>query len=96
LIVSIYSIWESHFPPESAREGVQATHAIWTDMPAFEGYLEHEVVEDLDQPGHLFVLSRWASREAAEAALVYLSHPNAKRVEQLVSEPRRRTVAAAV
>jgi hypothetical protein len=27
-------------------------------------------------------------------SLVYLSHPNAERVDELVSEPRRRTVAA--
>jgi quinol monooxygenase YgiN len=94
--VSIYSIWESRFPRELAQEGLEATHAIWGDMPCFDGYLDHEVVQDLDRPGHLFVISRWESREAAEAALVYLSHPNAKRVEELVSEPRRRTVAAAV
>ncbi|MFZ0379756.1 MAG: antibiotic biosynthesis monooxygenase [Solirubrobacteraceae bacterium] len=94
--MSIYSIWESRFPQERAQEGVEATQAIWEDMPGFDGYLEHEVVQDLDQPGHLFVLSRWSSRDAAEAALVYLSHPNAKRVEALVSEPRRRTVAAAL
>jgi len=94
--MSIYSIWESRFPQESAQEGVEATHAIWGDMPAFDGYLDHKVAQDLDQPGHLFVVSRWTSREAAEAALVYLSHPNAKRVGELVSEPRRRTVAAAV
>lgn len=94
--MSIYSIWESRFPHDRAQEGVEATQAIWGDMPSFDGYLEHEVVQDLEQPGHLFVLSRWTSREAAEAALVYLSHPNAKRVEELVSEPRRRTVAVAV
>ena len=94
--MSIYSIWESRFPLQSAPEGVEATRAIWGDMPCFDGYLEHQVVEDLDQPGHLFVISRWSSREAAEAALVYLSHPNAKRVDALVSEPRRRTVGAAV
>jgi heme-degrading monooxygenase HmoA len=94
--VSIYSIWESHFPEDCAQEGVEVTRAIWGDMPSFDGYLEHEVVQDLDQPGHLFVLSRWASREEAEAALVYLSHPNAQRVDELVSEPRRRTIAAAL
>lgn len=94
--MSIYSIWESRFPQGRAEEGVQATQAIWGDMPSFDGYLEHELVQDLDEPGHLFVLSRWASREAAEAALVYLSHPNARRVEELVSEPRRRTVAVAL
>jgi hypothetical protein len=54
----------------------------------------YELIQDLDQPGHLFVVSRWASREAADAAMSYVSHPNAKRAEQLVSEPRRRTVGA--
>jgi heme-degrading monooxygenase HmoA len=63
-------------------------------MLSFDGYLAHELIQDLDQPRHLFVVSRWASREAADAALSYASHPNAKRAEQLVSEPRRRTVGA--
>lgn len=94
--MSIYSIWESRFEPGAAQEGIEATQAIWVDMPSFDGYLEHQVLGDLDDPGHLFVVSRWESREAAEAALVYRSHPNAKRVDQLVCEPRRRTVAAAL
>jgi hypothetical protein len=63
-------------------------------MMSFDGYLAHQLIQDLDQPGHLFVVSRSASREAADAAMSYASHPNAKRAEQLVSEPRRRTVGA--
>lgn len=94
--MSIYSIWESRFPPEAVTAGIEATQAIWRDMPSFAGYLEHELIQDLDEPGHLFVVSRWSSREAADAALVYRSHPNAKRVEELVSEPRRRMVATAL
>jgi quinol monooxygenase YgiN len=94
--LSVYSIWESRFPTNAVEEGVETTKAIWADMPSFDGLLEYELIEDLDQPGHLFVISQWVSREAAEAALVYLSHPNAKRVDALVSEPRRRTVGAAV
>jgi quinol monooxygenase YgiN len=92
--VSVYSIWESRFPAETAQEGISVTRAIWHDMLAFNGYLAHELIQDLDQPGHLIVVSRWASREDADAAMSYLSHPNAKRAEQLVSEPRRRTVGA--
>ena len=92
--MTVYSIWESRFPPETTEEGVRVTQAIWGDMLSFDGYLAHELIQDLDQPGHLFVVSRWASREAADAALTYASHPNAKRAEQLVSEPRRRTVGA--
>jgi heme-degrading monooxygenase HmoA len=90
--MSVYSIWESRFLAESAEEGVEVTKAIWRDMLCFDGYLSHELIQDLDQPGHLFVVSRWASREAADAALTYTSHPNAKRAEQLVSEHRRRTL----
>jgi heme-degrading monooxygenase HmoA len=92
--MTVYSIWESRFPAETTEEGIRVTQAIWRDMLSFDGYLAHELIQDLDQPGHLFVVSRCASREAADAALSYASHPNAKRAEQLVSEPRRRTVGA--
>jgi heme-degrading monooxygenase HmoA len=92
--MTVYSIWESRFPPETTEEGIRVTQAIWRDMLSFDGYLAHELIQDLDQPGHLFVVSRWASREEADAAMSYASHPNAKRAEQLVSEPRRRTVGA--
>ena len=92
--MAVYSIWESRFPVETAEEGIRVTKAIWGDMLSFDGYLSHELIQDLDQPGHLFVVGRWASREAADAAMSYVSHPNARRAEQLVSEPRRRTVGA--
>lgn len=94
--MSVYSIWESRFPADRAEEGLEVTRAIWRDMLAFDGYLAHELVQDLDEPGHLIVVSRWASRDAADAALTYTSHPNAVRVKQLVSEPRRRTLGAAL
>jgi len=92
--MNVHSIWESRFPAEVAEEGIGVTKAIWEDMLSFDGYLEHELVQDLNEPGHLIVVSRWASREAADAALSYASNPNAKRAEQLVSEPRRRTVGS--
>jgi heme-degrading monooxygenase HmoA len=92
--MSVYSIWESSFPAETAEEGISVTKAIWRDMLSFGGYLAHELIQDLDQPGHLIVVSRWASREAADAAMSYASHPNAQRAEQLVSQPRRRTLGA--
>lgn len=93
--MSVYSIWESRYPRQRADEGLDVTRAIWADMPQFDGYLDHEIVEDLDDPGHLFVVSRWRSRDAAAAALSYRSHPNARRADHLVSEPRRRTVGVA-
>jgi quinol monooxygenase YgiN len=94
--MSVYSIWESRFPAEIAEEGVDATKAIWRDMLSFDGLVGHELIQDLDEPGHLFVVAEWESREAADAAMSYASHPNAKRVDRLVSESRRRTVGASL
>jgi heme-degrading monooxygenase HmoA len=92
--MSVYSIWESWFPADAADEGIKATEAIWRDMLSFDGYLTHELIQALDDPGHLFVVVQWESREAADGAMSYASHPNARRVDGLVSKPRRRTVAA--
>ena len=92
--MGVYSIWESRFPAETVEEGISVTKAIWQAMLSFDGCLAHELIQDLDEPGHLIVISRWASREAADAAMSYASHPNARRADQLVSEARRRTLGA--
>jgi heme-degrading monooxygenase HmoA len=92
--VSIYSIWESRFPAEVAAEGQAVTEAIWRDMPGFDGYLGHELLVDADDPGHILVVSQWTNRERADAVLrEYADHPNARAVNRLVAEPRRRFVA---
>jgi quinol monooxygenase YgiN len=87
----MYSIWESRFPAERAAEGRAVTEAIWRDMPCYEGYLGHELLVDVDDPGHLFVVSQWASKERADESLrLYATHPNARAANDLVAEPRRR------
>jgi heme-degrading monooxygenase HmoA len=93
--MSVFSIWESRYSRQQADEGLAVTRAIWADMPQFDGYLDHDIVQDFDDPGHLIVVSRWCSREAADGAMSYASHPNAKRADRLVREPRRRTVGVA-
>ncbi|TWF76529.1 antibiotic biosynthesis monooxygenase [Pseudonocardia hierapolitana] len=93
--MSIYSIWESRFPAARAAEGRAVTEAIWRDMEGFEGYLSHELLVDADDPGHLLVVSRWASREHADETLrLYAGHPNARAANSLVTEPRRRIIAS--
>ena len=93
----IYSIWESRFPAARAAEGRTVTEAIWRDMPRFEGYVSHELLVDADDPGHLLVVSQWASREHADESLRrYATHPNAGAANNLVVEPRRRILATRV
>ena len=95
--MTIYAIWESRFSASRAGEGRAVTEAIWRDMPDFEGYLGHELLIDADDPGHLLVVSRWTSQEHADESLrLYAEHPNARAVNGLVAEPRRRILAAAV
>lgn len=94
--MSVFSIWESHFPAEAAEEGRRVTEAIWRDMASFDGYLRHTLVEDLDDPGHLLVISVWESRAAADRIRdEYATHANARRAEALSTEPRRRFVGRA-
>src|ERR1700722_13997833 len=93
--MAVYSIWESQFPPEASAAGRAVTERIWQDMQAYQGYIGHELLAVLDDPGHLLVVSRWQSREHADQELAaYAGHPNAPEANRLVSRPRRRTVAA--
>lgn len=94
----VYAVWESRFPPEAADDGRAVTEAIWSeDMPRFAGYVGHELIEDLDDPGHLFVVGQWTSRERAdEVVREYANHPNARRADALVSRPRTRFVGRPV
>ena len=90
----IYAIWESRFPAPRAAEGRAVTEAIWRDMPCFEGYLHHELLVAADDPGHVLVVSQWASRAHADESLrLYAEHPNARAANSLVAEPRRRILA---
>jgi hypothetical protein len=93
--MTVYSIWESQFPLQVCAEGRAVTERIWEDMRGYEGYVGHELLHDLDDPGHLLVVSRWESREHADRVLVdYAGNPNALEANRLVASPRRRFVAA--
>jgi heme-degrading monooxygenase HmoA len=95
--MAVYSVWESHFPANQAQNGRATTEAIWRDMPQFDGYVSHELIEDLDDPGHLLVVSQWTTPDHADAVLrEYAPHPNAQRANELVSRPRTRFLGHAV
>jgi heme-degrading monooxygenase HmoA len=84
-------------PSADAEAGLDITEAIRRDMRTFAGYLDHELIRSVDDSGHLLVISRWTSREAADKVRDhYEGHPNARRATSLVREPRRRFVGIAV
>ena len=57
-------------------------------MTQFDGYLTHELIEDLDDPGHLLVVSQWTTRQRADDVLrEYADHPNARRANELLPAP---------
>jgi hypothetical protein len=94
--MAVYSVWESYFPGEAAQEGRAVTEAIWRDMTHFDGYVTHELIEDLDDSGHLFVIGQWDTRQRADEVLrEYATNPNARRANELVSRPRTRFVGHA-
>jgi heme-degrading monooxygenase HmoA len=95
--MTAYSVWESFFPPERAGEGRAVTEAIWRDMTVLDGYVTHELIEDLDDRGHLLVVSQWTTRERADEVLrEYAGQANARRANELVSRPRTRFAGHAV
>lgn len=93
----VYSVWESYFPADVAEEGREATEMVWRDMTHFDGYLTHELIGDLDDSGHLLVVSQWTTRQRADEVLrEYATNANARRVNELVSRPRTRFVGHAI
>ena len=95
--MNVTVLWESRFPAVSAEGGLDVTRKIWQDMRQFPGYVDHEIVRDLDDPGHLLVISHWTSREALETVKNrYGGHPNVLLVNKLASQPRTRWVAMRV
>jgi quinol monooxygenase YgiN len=95
--MNVTVLWESRFAPVSAEGGLEVTRKIWQDMRQFPGYVDHEIVRDLDDPGHVLVISHWSSREAVETVKNrYGHHPNVVLANQLVAEPRRRWIGVHV
>ena len=95
--MNVTVISESRFAAVSADGGLEVTRKIWQDMRQFPGYVDHQIVRDLDDPGHVLVISHWSSREAVETVKNrYGHHPNVVLAQKLATEPRRRWIGSRV
>ena len=85
--MSVKSMFEFRFTEAGREEGLRLTTAVGDDMVPLEGYLDHEVIQDLGDPGHLMVNTRWATRGHADAVLAtYQNDPKIKRITELLPD----------
>ena len=83
--MSVKSIFEFKFPAEAAYEGLATCQAIGRDMVPLDGYLDHEVIQDAKDPGHLMVNTLWRDQAASTAVLSKYQHDDKiKRATELI------------
>lgn len=86
--MNVKSVFEFKFSEATREEGVRVAESIGGDMPSKEGYLSHEVIQDVSDAGHVMVNTLWNSRQQAEAVLtVYNNDPKVKRATELIGAP---------
>ena len=82
------SLFDFKFSAAAREEGLRLTKAIGADMPACDGCLSYEVIQDVTDPGHIMVNTLWSSREKADATLsVYQNDAKIKRATELLGAP---------
>lgn len=83
--MAVKSMFDFKFSAATADEGVKLAQTIGNDMRPLDGYLDHEVIQDVADPGHVMVNTRWASREQAQAVLgSYRKDEKIKKAEGLI------------
>ena len=86
--MSVKSVFEFKFPVSAREEGLVLAQSVGGDMPPLDGYLDHEVLQDGEDPGHLMVNTHWSSAEKANAVLSKYQHDaKIKRATELLSGP---------
>ena len=57
----------------------------------FDGYISHNILVDQDDKGHLLVISKWDTRDAADKTRVgYANADTVKRIKPLLQKERAR------
>ena len=86
--MNVKSVFEFKFSEATRDEGVQLAESIGGDMPSKDGYLSHEVIQDVSDPGHVMVNTLWATQQKAETLLaVYNNDPKVTQATKLIGAP---------
>ena len=83
--MAVVSAFDFRFSDDAREEGVSLCRQIGADMVSLQGYMDHQVVQDVGDAGHLTVTTRWRSEEEAQATLsVYRHDPKIQRTRELM------------
>jgi len=86
-------VWDTWLKPGTEAEGLRLTRQVWSDMRAFEGYVDHELLIDQDAPGHIIALGRWRSRaDADQVRELYQDSETIRLLTPLLARPRDRWI----
>ena len=72
--MSVKSMFDFKFPAQHAAEGVAIAKSVGADMTTKAGYLDHEIIQDVKNPGHIMVNTHWENEQAAMAVLNPYQH----------------------
>lgn len=85
--MSVASIFEFRFSSDAAKEGLSVARSIGADMRTTDGYIGHDVVQDIADPGHVIVMTRWSQQSEGEATLGrYMHDPKVARASELMGD----------
>ena len=84
--MKVKSLFEFKFSDDTIDEGLTLAKGIGNDMPPLDGYVSHEVVQDVKDPNHLMVNTLWEDQKKAEAVLSnYNNDDKIKRASKLLN-----------
>ncbi len=72
--MSVKSMFDFKFPAQHAAEGVALARSVGADMTKKAGYLDHEIIQDVGDSGHVMVNTHWESQDVAMAVLNPYQH----------------------
>ena len=85
--MSVKSFFDFKFSADTIKEGLPLGQSIGADMPPLDGYIAHEVIQDVADPNHLMVNTHWEDQKKAEAVLEkYNNDPKIKRAKELLKD----------
>lgn len=83
--MAVESSFDFKFPAAAQEEGLELAKAIGADMPVRAGFVEYRVLQDLTDPGHVQVTTRWDSSDSAEKVLsAYVQDSKVQRATKLI------------